>query len=175
MKCFYCTLEIIKYQHKFILKQGWKYRLEPVVCISVRVGGLNLREAAVTRKTSLRWEASLWEVLRPTQERLRNILHNIDVNLDGRGGYAAARPSIVWKEIGGTLAWNLGHLPFKVFWVSEENKNYLLAGQLCICLFFAQPSSGYLLIYWMGSIFWFSIKLIYMNDISVRIHYLKTI
>ena len=29
------------------------------------------------------------------------------------GGFAAARPSIVRKEIGGALAWNQGHLPFK--------------------------------------------------------------
>ena len=29
------------------------------------------------------------------------------------GGFAAARPSIVKKEIGGALAWNRGHLPFK--------------------------------------------------------------
>ena len=29
-----------------------------------------------------------------------------------RGGFAAARPSIVRTEIGGTLAWNRGHLPF---------------------------------------------------------------
>ena len=29
------------------------------------------------------------------------------------GGFAAARPSIVRKEIGGALAWNRGHLPFK--------------------------------------------------------------
>ena len=29
---------------------------------------------------------------------------HIDVNLDGRGGFAAARPSIVKKEIGGALA-----------------------------------------------------------------------
>ena len=29
------------------------------------------------------------------------------------GEFAAARPSIVKKEIGGALAWNLGHLPFK--------------------------------------------------------------
>ena len=28
------------------------------------------------------------------------------------GGFAAARPSIVKKEIGGALAWNRGHLPF---------------------------------------------------------------
>ena len=37
---------------------------------------------------------------------------HIDVNLDGSGGFAAARPSIVKKEIGGALAWNRGHLPF---------------------------------------------------------------
>ena len=30
------------------------------------------------------------------------------------GGFAAARPSIVRKESGGALAWNQGHLPFKV-------------------------------------------------------------
>ena len=29
------------------------------------------------------------------------------------GGCATARPSIVRKEIGGALAWNRGHLPFK--------------------------------------------------------------
>ena len=29
---------------------------------------------------------------------------HIGVNLDGRGGFAAARPSIVKKEIGGALA-----------------------------------------------------------------------
>ena len=34
------------------------------------------------------------------------------------GGFAAAWPSIVKKEIGGALAWNQGHLPFKV------NKTY---------------------------------------------------
>ena len=28
------------------------------------------------------------------------------------GEFAAARPSIVKKEIGGALAWNRGHLPF---------------------------------------------------------------
>ena len=28
------------------------------------------------------------------------------------GGFAAVRPSIVKIEIGGALAWNLGHLPF---------------------------------------------------------------
>ena len=28
------------------------------------------------------------------------------------GGFAAARPSIVRKEIGGALNWNRGHLPF---------------------------------------------------------------
>ena len=27
------------------------------------------------------------------------------------GGFAAARPAIVRKEIGGALAWNRGHLP----------------------------------------------------------------
>ena len=30
------------------------------------------------------------------------------------GGIAAARPSIVRKESGGALAWNRGHMPFKV-------------------------------------------------------------
>ena len=30
------------------------------------------------------------------------------------GGFAAARPSIVRKEIGGALAWNRGLLPFKI-------------------------------------------------------------
>ena len=38
---------------------------------------------------------------------------HIDVNLDGRGGFVAARPSIVRNKIGGALAWNRGHLPFK--------------------------------------------------------------
>ena len=37
---------------------------------------------------------------------------HIDIKLEG--GLAAARPSIVRKEIGGALAWNRGHLPFKV-------------------------------------------------------------
>ena len=31
------------------------------------------------------------------------------------GGFAAARSSIVRKEIGGALAWNRGHLPFNSF------------------------------------------------------------
>ena len=30
------------------------------------------------------------------------------------GGFAAAWPSLVKKEICGDLAWNRGHLPFKV-------------------------------------------------------------
>ena len=30
------------------------------------------------------------------------------------GQFAAAQPSIVRKEIGGALAWNRGHLPFKL-------------------------------------------------------------
>ena len=38
---------------------------------------------------------------------------HIDVNLDGRGGLAAARPSIFRKESGGALAWNRDHLLFK--------------------------------------------------------------
>ena len=46
-------------------------------------------------------------------ERDYVIYVHIDVNLDGRGGFAAARRSIVKKEIGGALAWNRGHLPFK--------------------------------------------------------------
>ena len=37
-------------------------------------------------------------------ERDYVIYVHIDVNLDGRGGFAAARSSIVRKEIGGTLA-----------------------------------------------------------------------
>ena len=46
-------------------------------------------------------------------ERDYAIYVHIDVNLDGRGWFAAARPSIVKKEIAGALAWNRGHLPFK--------------------------------------------------------------
>ena len=37
-------------------------------------------------------------------ERDYIIYVRIDVNLDGRGGFAAARPSIVTNESGGTLA-----------------------------------------------------------------------
>ena len=40
---------------------------------------------------------------------------HIDVNLDGRGGFAAARPAIVRKE-GGSVAWNQSHMPFKMWW-----------------------------------------------------------
>ena len=52
--------------------------------------GLNLREAAVTSKNLrkglfLQGEASPWEVLRPTRERLYVKCAYIDVNLDGRG------------------------------------------------------------------------------------------
>ena len=36
------------------------------------------------------------------------------------GGFAAARPSIVKKEIGGALALNRGHLPFK-FQIASKN------------------------------------------------------
>ena len=36
------------------------------------------------------------------------------------GGFAAARLSIVRKEIGGALAWNRGHLPFKVSRMKQE-------------------------------------------------------
>ena len=38
------------------------------------------------------------------RERNYVIYVRIDVNLDGRGGFAAARPSIVRKESGGALA-----------------------------------------------------------------------
>ena len=38
------------------------------------------------------------------RERDYVIYVHIDVNLDGRGGFAAARPSIVRQEIGSALA-----------------------------------------------------------------------
>ena len=42
------------------------------------------------------------------------------------GEFAAAWPSIVKKEIGGTLAWNQGYLPFKYTQRRmKPNKNYV--------------------------------------------------
>ena len=43
------------------------------------------------------------------------------------GGFAAARPSIVKKEIGGALAWNRGHLLFKwpKSWLQSTSQLYI--------------------------------------------------
>ena len=43
------------------------------------------------------------------------------------GGFAAVRPAIVRKEIGGALAWNRGHLPFNASeWNDQDCKVTLL-------------------------------------------------
>ena len=85
-----CVLEKEKYKPLSIANiwenfcgYFWKFFKHQWVDISCNLtlkGGLNLREAAVTNKnlrkgSFLRWEASLWVVLRPTRERerLRNI------------------------------------------------------------------------------------------------------
>ena len=55
---------------------------------------------------------------------------HIDVNLDGMDGFAAARHSIVKKEIDGALAWNRGHMPFKIAYTGRQEEGQSIPAKI---------------------------------------------